>query len=218
MNKINNLSTPKIPPYGTFSVIAGNISKNKKLQGVLRMGKSEVGKRIESLKLPKGKGLSFIQAYDSGLDLISKLAEEGNVSAIRLYIHLIKIMDRSSGAAMTDIKSIIADTGLSRSAVYRSITALKEAGHLRCRVKQVYEINPEGFWGGYADGKKNALFMAENSTVTKGVRFRLNAGASHKKGSFTLPATFEPVDDGKKPSSTTFDGNADSASLEGNDE
>ncbi len=178
------------------------------------MSKSEVGKRIESLKLPKGKGLSFIQAYDSGLDLISKLAEDGNVSAIRLYIHLIKIMDRSSGAAMTDIKSIIADTGLSRSAVYRAIAALKDAGHLRCRVKQVYEINPEGFWGGYADGKKNALFMAENNTVTKGVRFRLNAGASNKKGTFTLPATFEPIEENERPNDKALERQVESALQE----
>ncbi|WP_129543390.1 replication/maintenance protein RepL [Serratia sp. 1D1416] len=176
------------------------------------MKNPEVAKRIDELEIPKGKGHGFLQAYGAGLDLIANLAEAGHTSAIRLYVHLVKIMDRNSGAAMTDISSIIADTGLSRSAVYRAIEILKKTGHLRNRIKKVYEINPEGFWGGYVRGKKNALFMSDEVALTKGVRFRLNPG-SQKAESFTIPATFEPVKESKEPQRETLASDTDVASA-----
>ncbi|WP_445496659.1 helix-turn-helix domain-containing protein [Photorhabdus sp. SF281] len=144
---------------------------------------------VEIIPNHETKGHIFIQAYDKGIDFITKCAQERDNATIILYLRMIKDMDKETGALMIDASTLMSQTGLSKSAVYRSIKTLKESGMIRSRYSKVYEINPDGFWKGKRELRDTALFFAESNRA-RNVKYRLNP-ASASTDSFTVPATFE---------------------------
>lgn len=148
---------------------------------------------IEEMDLPEGKQHNFVQVYESGFELLKSLGRKRDLATVMVYLHLIQNADRNSGATYSDVESMAKDTGLSGRSVYRAIKILTNAGHLRSRYKNLFEINPEGSWKGYTKRKNNAMFMmSDEKAMSKGVRLRLNPGSKHAKA-ITVPATFEPV-------------------------
>ncbi|PHI31057.1 replication/maintenance protein RepL [Budvicia aquatica] len=149
---------------------------------------------IDEMALPKGKPVNFAMIYDAGFEFVDGLLRDGEGSAARVYLHLVRNMDSNSGAILTDLSSIISDLGISQATLYRALTTLKKSGHLVCRHRNLFEINPEGAWKGHSNRKNSALFMTQGKkTISRNVKYRLN-GASKHSDAMTIVATLEPIE------------------------
>ncbi|MBK5072208.1 replication/maintenance protein RepL [Budviciaceae bacterium CWB-B4] len=165
---------------------------------------------IDEIPLTKGKQINFAMIYDTGFEFIDGLLRDGEASAVRVYLHLVKNMDRNSGAIVTDLSSIISDLGISQATLYRALTTLKKSGHVVSRHRNLFEINPEGAWKGHSNRKNSALFMtAGKKTIDRNVKYRLNAASKHQEV-MSVAATFEPVE-GKKPNQGTLTSDTETA-------